>query len=67
MRECIEDAAAGDIGTLLVSAGNGGWAEPQLEIDGLSSPLVRCLMGYVRDSLDAVPLTPDTLIYVSVQ
>jgi hypothetical protein len=67
MRACTEEAAAGDLGTLIVTAGTDGWAEPELEVDGLSSPLVRCLMGYVRESLDAMPMTPDTVIYVSVR
>ncbi len=67
MLDCLEGAAGGDRGTLIVTAGASGWAEPEMEIDGLPMPLVRCLMGHVTEALASRPLTAEWVVYVTVQ
>jgi hypothetical protein len=67
IEDCLRHAAVGDAGTLIVTPGPKGWAEPALEIEGLTQPFVRCLMSYVMEAVAGAGGDSGTMVYVSAQ
>jgi hypothetical protein len=64
---CLDKSAVGDRGSLFVTIGGEGRPNPEIEHEGLSGPLLRCLMEEIVDAQAQSGTSIEHFIYVSVE
>jgi hypothetical protein len=64
---CLDKSAVGDRGSLFVTIGGEGRPNPEIEHEGLSGPLLRCLMEEIVEAQAQSGTSIEHFIYVSVE
>jgi hypothetical protein len=64
---CIDKSAVGDRGSLFVTIGGEERPNPEIEHEGLSQPLLRCLMEEIVEAQAQSGTSIERFIYVSVE